>query len=364
MFAPVLTAWFLAMTSVPSKLVWTLRTFDPSPKEAPSVAIAAARTGHLDVLKFLQLSDALRPTMLLHRLFWLPSFLPMGTTACHEAASCGHSQVLHWLLDQRADPQALDNRRCSLAHLAAIHGHVEVLKILNNKGLDLSQRHANSTNVLHQAAFGGHVSAMQLLISCSLDVNAGDGLDQTPLHYAAMRGHQEVMLLLLQHGADLNLCDHRGRIPLHASAQGVGHDETVLVPLAAAPPSVRDQNLEAVALLLDWKADLEAKDCDGQTAYDLAARHPKVRDLLRNKTDVALVLVDNFAGKLQSPEHRTNTQGACSFSPIRTTPVLAASHHKMESIFLNDAQGLRNSCQTPLITGSKGILLTVSTYFF
>ena len=127
----------------------------------------------------------------------------MGTTACHEAASCGHWEVVQWLLDQQADPSALDSRRCSPVHLAAIHGHVEVLQTLATV-TDLDHRHVNSSSALHQAAFGGHLAAVELLAAGDAAV---DALGQTALHYAALRGHREVMALLLRRGAAINARD-------------------------------------------------------------------------------------------------------------------------------------------------------------
>eukprot|EP00438_Fugacium_kawagutii_P002297 Skav226056 [mRNA] locus=scaffold211:272173:276303:- [translate_table: standard] len=251
----------------------------PTAKEAPSVAIAASRTGQLEILKHLWTEGC--DTMLLHRMWWLPPFLPMGTTACHEAASCGHAEVVQWLLECRADPEALDSTACSPLHLAATHGHVEVLRALRS----VDQQHVGSTNALHQAAFGGHLAAVQFLLEV-VDVTGGDALEQTALHYAALRGHWEVLEELLRHSASVNARDQRGRSPLHACAQALSDPTAVLVPLAAAAPTGTDQNWKAAMVLLDMGADGRSRDNDGQTPWDLAraGRHWKVADLLQGKS--------------------------------------------------------------------------------
>lgn len=240
------------------------------------MAIAAARTGQLKILKYLWEKNS--ETMLLHRFWWLPPFLPRGTTPCHEAASCGHSELVVWLLEHRADVLAKDGSvsACTPLHLAAIHGHRQVVYELCKSSLDdggVDQIHVNSTTALHQAAFGGHLSTVKTLLEVEADVNRCDALGQTALHYAALRGHTKLLVLLGELVTSVNVKDQHGRSPLHACAAGFDPEniEVMLIPLGlAASPTLRDENLDAAIALLSLKADLHSRDQEGQSPSQLA----------------------------------------------------------------------------------------------
>ena len=237
-----------------------------SPRDAPSVAIAAARSGQLEILKFLHREIEDGETIFFHRMWWLPPIFPLGTTALHEASSCGHGDCVAWLLDEKADPQLMDGSGCTPLHLAAIHGHAEVIKILLREP---SHQHVNSTWPLHQAAFGGHVEAVKVLLEAGDDVNAQDAIQQTPLHYASLRGHSGVLRVLLDAACDVNPPNAYGRIPLHMCLRDFCESE-VLVPLASAPPMESDQNFNAIVILLQNGAEVKALDQDGRTPLDYA----------------------------------------------------------------------------------------------
>src|SRR5579871_1190745 len=100
-----------------------------------------------------------------------------------------------------------------------------------------------------KAAKAGEVAAVRTLLETDASlVGARDSDASTPLHCAAWKGHAEVAALLLDFGADIqakNNNGHWGDTPLHAAAH---------------------VNQRAVAeLLITRGADIHAKNASGST---------------------------------------------------------------------------------------------------
>lgn len=66
-----------------------------------------------------------------------------GWTALHEAASCGHQDIVVILLDHGADPDIQDSvQKCTPIHFAAKNGHLEVVRSLVRSGARIDLRNA------------------------------------------------------------------------------------------------------------------------------------------------------------------------------------------------------------------------------
>lgn len=66
-----------------------------------------------------------------------------GWTALHEAASCGHQDIVLILLDHGADPDIQDSvQKCTPIHFAARNGHLEVVRSLVRSGARIDLRNA------------------------------------------------------------------------------------------------------------------------------------------------------------------------------------------------------------------------------
>ncbi|MCY3987852.1 MAG: ankyrin repeat domain-containing protein, partial [Gammaproteobacteria bacterium] len=83
---------------------------------------------------------------------------------------------------------------------------------------------------------------------------------QTPLHYAARENSNPlVAMFLLSGGSEVNARDDRGWTPLHYAASESASEQVLRVLLAMEP-------------------DTEATTNTGQTAYDLIARNPTLKE--------------------------------------------------------------------------------------
>lgn len=126
--------------------------------------------------------------------------------------------------------------------------------------------------LLHQAALWGNAELVEDLLNGDQVefINAVDMFGRTALHDAATNRDETCARILLQTGANPNLaCSLRAhsKTPLHVAAE-LG-------------------NVSTVKLLLDYGADILARDAEGLMATDIAERagHTDVVDLLRSAAD-------------------------------------------------------------------------------
>lgn len=120
---------------------------------------------------------------------------------------------------------------------------------LLKRGLDPNLRDPKGQTGLYLALRGNSPSAVAaLLASPQLDVNAANAKEETAVMMAALRGEVEVIRQLLARGAAVH---QAGWSAVHYAASG--------------------PNPEAVALLLDRGAPLEARSPNGSTPLMMAA---------------------------------------------------------------------------------------------
>ncbi|ETN75856.1 ankyrin repeat protein [Necator americanus] len=128
-----------------------------------------------------------------------------GYTALHRAAYNNHIDVVSFLLEKGADPEARTKQGWTALHSAANWGNYEVIGRLISHGVDVNARSSGSVTPLHlaissQCENGENVfhSVRYLLQAPGIDASVESGSGDTPLDLAR-RTSSEVYAMLTDH---------------------------------------------------------------------------------------------------------------------------------------------------------------------
>ena len=131
------------------------------------------------------------------------------------------------------------------------------------KGSSVEARGPNGETLLSAAVLNEDLQVVERLLSLDIlaDINTQNDLGQTPLIIAVNNNYRKLVEMLAMHGALVNSTDKRGLAPLmYAAMKG-------------------NENL--VKLLIKYGADVELKNADGKSAFQLA-KSASVKALLHN----------------------------------------------------------------------------------
>ncbi|CAJ0947445.1 unnamed protein product [Ranitomeya imitator] len=191
-------------------------------------------------------------------------------------------------------------------HEAASQGRLLALKTLLSQGYNVNTLTIDHVTPLHEACLGDHVGCARTLLEAGANVNATTIDGVTPLFNACSRGsancvellleygHSDCLEVLISWGIDVDQdIPHLGS-PLYVACKGqhlacvrkllyaganVQHGRHLDTPLHAA---AQQSNTDIVSLLLDFGADISAKNTDCKRPVDVAAaRSPVERHLLQ-----------------------------------------------------------------------------------
>jgi uncharacterized protein len=171
-----------------------------------------------------------------------------------------------------------DEGNVPLIKWCAYYGDVSAIRFLLEKGEAL--RSLGENLGLNEAVFHGHWQLVQYLIEQGADVNHPESdTGETPLHLALCKANRPaydlVLKILLAHGANPNAatkpdaetgafmrdCRTKAETPLHRAA-AFGSEE-------------------AIQLLLDAGADIDARDMNGDSSLTWASWHLRPDSILR-----------------------------------------------------------------------------------
>jgi len=234
---------------------------------------------------------------------------PPKATPLYYAARCGFHNIADWLLTTRSqDVMAHGGHFGTPFYASSAQCHHKVVEVL----LKHKPAAANALGIagwvpLHAVAMFGSLEVSRVLIEFGADVNAKHPFQLiTPLLLATRNGHTDVVRLLLDHGADPEAYDEVGRSPLYRALEG-GHTKiTKLLRDHGAHPDTLNEDgetllhiapvfddMKVVEGLLALKADVNVKDNQGQTPYQIASEW--------KRTEIAQLLLKHGARETSRP---------------------------------------------------------------
>lgn len=184
-------------------------------------------------------------------------------TPLHYASMVGSTAVVERLVERNADINVKDKYGWTALHVAASMGRTPVVEIFLKSGFDIEQKtEEHQLTALALAAYAGRASTVECLLKAGTSIDARDYQSCTPLYWASVNGYVGVVEILLKAGALIEARDYKRYTPLHcASAKG---------------------HVRVVEALLKAGAVLDSRTYDGSTALMLSAHkgHNTTTELL------------------------------------------------------------------------------------
>lgn len=186
-----------------------------------------------------------------------------GSTPLISAAYRGQHEVVDYLATHGANLDAEDKDGYTALSWAWKMWRMDAVKSLIRHGANVNVPPASeygpskSTQLILHGAFRGAGAGyddelVELIVTHGADVNARDATGETPLHAAAYHGNLNAVKLLLEYKADVNASAYKFKLPTpmgDLSSEGA-------TPLHSA---VAGMHLDVVKLLVNYRASLQAR---------------------------------------------------------------------------------------------------------
>jgi ankyrin repeat protein len=227
-----------------------------------------------------------------------------GARPIHSAVLSGKTDLIQLLINHGADVNVTDAQGRTALEFAATQNDTNAAKLLLASKAAIETRDKDGNTPLYEAVDKGNAAMVSLLLDSGATVDDANNKNTTPLLLAVSRGRVDVTRILLEHKADPNRSggiqipsqNYLGNWPPILLA--VDRDENdilkLLLDAGGNPDSgspifsaiLNKNNVEAVRLLLDHRANPNRPDGDGNPPLSMVlkgAKDKRIVSLLLDK---------------------------------------------------------------------------------
>ena len=318
-----------------------------------------------------------------------------GWTLLHYACKEGNVNLVRTFIEHKADITAKNNQSNMPVHIAVKYNRGEViLALITEFGCDTNIADSNGSTLLHYACKAGNVSLVRTLIEHKADItaknnqgnmpvhiaanygreeitvalitefccdpNIANSNDWTLLHYACKAGNVSLVRTLIEHKADITAKNNQGDIPVHIAANYGREEITVaLITEFCCDPNIANSNdwtllhyackagnVSLVRTLIEHKADITAKNNQGDMPVHIAADY--------DKEEVTLALITEFGcdPNMKGSDGQSLLHYACKRGNISLVQTLVQEHrgalstHALPLVFDDDGNTPLHVCSS------------------
>jgi len=209
-----------------------------------------------------------------------------GATPLHEAVRSGKVSVIRRIIKGGAEINVQDAKGNSVLHIAApADDHLAVVKVLMESGVNPNLRDDHGDSPLHVlVSLNRKPEVVQALLAANIDISIRNVTGQTPLYLAVQESRLALIPLLLSRGSDIFAADNSGITPFDYAMKIRGPVlDALITPETAIQKDSAGNTILHLAVknkgdaliigkILDQKANIDARNRDGDTALHIAAR--------------------------------------------------------------------------------------------